>query len=862
MFSSPPHPRRRFWREPQAARPSSACAAPRATRPAPALWALWLALALAACGNDPASSSAADTAAGDALQAQDALSSDITSSDATGGDAAGDATGQPDSGPAVADKPLASVDPPAWVTPTGWTAAVHYAGTADAIGAAIADGSFVPPKAGTKAYGKVWLDATPKSGVMGPFGNGNATVWLIGNVNVPKDTAAIARLDRVSSIRVGAWRAPGDIYGHGKARVPLRLKKGDNLLIVRGRGGQKIRVTLETSDAELHLNPLDWTRPELRVGHKDPSWLGVPLLELTGAAQSGVRCRVMESPHWKGTEVALPGVAPLGLTHASFRLEPKAAWTQQQADDKTPIPVTLRVESLDSDKAYEHQVTLSVVPADAKFRQTFRSPVDRSVQFYGVVPPSDFDPSKTYAVALSLHGAGVEAKGQANSYSPKDWMYVVAATNRRRFGFDWEEWGHLNGLATLADATERFGLDPLRTYVTGHSMGGHGTWQFGIHHADLFAVVGPSAGWDSFYTYGGSKKPTGPFLRPRASSDTSKYISNLGNRAVYVIHGTADNNVPWSEGQAMRNKAAQVTPEVQHHWEQGAGHWWNGDKSKGADCVDWPPLFALMKTKTLDPVELSFSYTTPGPWHADRYSYARVRSAASPLQDCKLVSAFDGATLVLDTTNVRTLEIDVKALKSKGLSKITIDGKVHDLSQHKDDAPLVLGPTTGKRPGVHGPFNQVMHTPWCWVWPDDKPAYGAYASYLSSTWAIIGNGQGCAVPASRLTAKIEADYNLVHLGRTPEEAGAPAFARWDKGGAQLGDKVFSGAAMQLIWDTGTRLHAAIVAPEGQESLLWMVIPFSSRSGMPDFLVWKGSGLVAAGSFDADWKLDPALAAGL
>ena len=78
----------------------------------------------------------------------------------------------------------------------------------------------------------------------------------------------------------------------------------------------------------------------------------------------------------------------------------------------------------------------------------------------------------------------------------------------------------------------------------------------------------------------------------------------------------------------------------------------------------------------------------------------------------------------------------------------------------------------------------------------------------------------------------------------------------------MGGKSFAGAAMQLIWDAGDRLGAAIVAPPGKRHLLYSVVPFSSRSGMPDFLVWRESGLTAAGNFDATWQFDGAFAVGM
>ena len=32
------------------------------------------------------------------------------------------------------------------------------------------------------------------------------------------------------------------------------------------------------------------------------------------------------------------------------------------------------------------------------------------------------------------------------------------------------------------------------------------------------------------------------------------------------------------------------------------------DESAGVDCVDWPPMFAFMQDRRLDPVELDFEF--------------------------------------------------------------------------------------------------------------------------------------------------------------------------------------------------------------------------------------------------------------
>ena len=125
-------------------------------------------------------------------------------------------------------------------------------------------------------------------------------------------------------------------------------------------------------------------------------------------------------------------------------------------------------------------------------------------------------------------------------------------------------------------------------------MGGHGTWHVGASTPGRFAVLGPSAGWESFYSYGGSPRPQGPFARSRAHSDTLNYLSNIADRGVYIVHGDADDNVPIREGRNMFMAASQHTNDIEMHEEPGAGHWWNGDAGPGVDCVDWPPMFQFM----------------------------------------------------------------------------------------------------------------------------------------------------------------------------------------------------------------------------------------------------------------------------
>src|SRR5262249_43146969 len=133
-------------------------------------------------------------------------------------------------------------------------------------------------------------------------------------------------------------------------------------------------------------------------------------------------------------------------------------------------------------------VDLGVRKAADTRKVTFRSDIDGSVQYYSLVPAKPTEDRAKPGLALTLHGAAVEATGQGGCYGPKRGRQGGAAPTRRPYGFDWEDWGRLDALEVLNLAQKDLGTDPRRTYLTGHSMGGHGTWHVGVTYPDRFAA--------------------------------------------------------------------------------------------------------------------------------------------------------------------------------------------------------------------------------------------------------------------------------------------------------------------------------------------------------------------------------------
>jgi hypothetical protein len=815
---------------------------------------LGLVTLFAACSTGSTHSSTLSTSdTADASQTDTADTPDTSAADvdATAPDAA--ATVQAWSPP-----PLAPPDEGTMVALGQYAVAAVLDPAQDQVDDALFADAFAMPQIGVKSYGLSWAaKVADKDGQVQFSGNPNTYAYAAVEVPVPKAMGIVVRADRAFDVMSGGWRQPGDIYGHGNQRVPLRGGPGNVVVVARGRGGQKLKFAATTTSHEAVFNVGDRTFADLRAGQGEESWLGVPVLVIGPGYARDVVASVVESDKFTATQVVLPALAGGAVTQVPFRVQPKSA--PKQKDEVWTAE--LRIASPSWQWSYSAKVEWKVLAPDVDYRQSFRSPDDGSVQFYGVSPPKDYDPKKSYALDLSLHGAGVDAYGQAGAYGARDWIWVACATNRRPFGFDWEEWGRLNAIFTLDDAQKRLQTDPTRTYLSGHSMGGHGTWHVGLHHAGRFATVGPSAGWNSFYTYGGAKEPTGVIGRARAHSKTTNFIGNLALRGAYVIHGTADDNVPWSEGKAMLAEAEKVTKDALHHWEEGAGHWWDNDTQKdGADCVDWDPMFAWMQTHTLDRTELAFNFRSAGPHYSASYSFATILSSATPMQDCTVKSEpKDAKTVKVTTGNVRTLEIDGAALRKKGVDKAEIDGQSHDVP----DGPLLVGAQTGKRRGVTGPYNQVMHRPWLYVYPDGDAAYMAYAAYLVSDWNIIGNGHAGALPLSAVQGPHVVGYNLIWLGVPKDkiaQTGMDIPFSWDAGGIGFKGTTWKDSALLTVFDNGERLNAVLAAAKGKESLLYGLVPFSSRSGLPDYVVLTPEG-GKIGFYDSEWKWDSSLAQG-
>jgi len=124
----------------------------------------------------------------------------------------------------------------------------------------------------------------------------------------------------------------------------------------------------------------------------------------------------------------------------------------------------------------------------------FVSEVDRTLQFYSLTLPYDWQPDRAYFLTMYLHGYGtpypVEGLKLAFDCRQQDTLFTWDAIDPDAVpalhqGFLLAPWGrgnayYLHGAAqdllqALWEVEQRFAIDTDRRYLSGFSMGGHGS---------------------------------------------------------------------------------------------------------------------------------------------------------------------------------------------------------------------------------------------------------------------------------------------------------------------------------------------------------------------------------------------------
>jgi pimeloyl-ACP methyl ester carboxylesterase len=767
----------------------------------------------------------------------------------------------------------------------------------DPVNAQMASGTWQRPKAGDKiavANGKslTWskLSVGKDGNYESPALTGGRALFLI-----PSDEDRVMVLEASGHTMSWVNGEPriGDPYSHGYVRVPVALKKGTNeFLFTVGRG--ELRAKLTTPSSTLFFNPADATVPDLIAGQKYEGWVALPVINATPTWQSGI---VVETtlPGAQSQRTNLPALPPLSVSKVPFQIVGPSSAKGETIVAQLELQQPNGTVNRSLNKA---EIRLRVLKPEQTHKCTFRSRIDGSVQYYAVVPASpgkEMPTKQTPGLTLTLHGAGVEGLGQAACFTPKPWTHVVAATNRRQYGFDWEDWGRLDALEVLDEAMHALKPDPLRVWLTGHSMGGHGTWHLGVTYPDKFAGIGPSAGWISMMSYAGASRPehadamANLFARAASPSDTLALVKNLAALGVYILHGDQDDNVPVEQAREMRKVLGGFHTDWAYHERTGAGHWW------GNLCVDWPQMFEFFSERSLpregDVKQIDFTTASPEVSAQCHWAVIEQQQKAFKPSSIQMTHEPDKRAFAGKTENVACLAINVRHLKPGTPVRVKLDGqKLGDAPWPNDGEKIWLYRTgdkwqvgeklaiTAKSPTRGGPFRDVFRNHVLLV-------IGTHGSPAENDWALQkarfdaesfwyrGNGFLEIVTDTSFDAAKEHDRNVVLYGNADTNAAWAALlgdspVQVKSGLVKLGDHETKGDDLGCIFvrpRPGSDVAAVgAVAGTGIKGMrLTDRLPyFVSGIAYPDCVllgseVWtKGlSGVKAAGFFGNDWTIE-------
>lgn len=536
------------------------------------------------------------------------------------------------------------------------------------------DRAVAPPIAGdtlTGELGRPQAWQTIEAGANGQLDGAFAAAFT--TVEWPAAEVVLAELTGAATLWVNGIPQIGDVYGDGCGGLPIALREGANQLFVTGiRGG--FRLALAPPPAELLFNPFDATVGDLVAGAPASVHVGLVVINATDRLLPRLELDFgsdrAEDPIELGTASDPAGLGPRALLKIPLELFPRVEHPLFAAPGRVEVAVRLRAGAL----AASTTITLEIKDPLALRRASYWSAVDGSVQQYAIVPPSD---GSADAVVLALHGAGVDCAGHAAAYSSKPDFWIVAPNNRRRFGFDWQDWGRRDAYDVLDHFSSSHSIDPRQRYLTGHSMGGHGTWHLAANDPATFAAIAPSAGWASFDSYGG--RPAGPLAALWQTADgasrTLTLIDNLTQVPTFVLHGSADDNVPASEAQALLEALRNSGAMPASHIEEGAGHWWDGGAAPGADCVDWPALFDHFRASRRPERIDHLTFTGNDPSTQAQCDWVRVVELLRYGEPFRIDARFDPAAAQVTVVSRNVSRLELRAPDDAAEVSWTIDGE-------------------------------------------------------------------------------------------------------------------------------------------------------------------------------------------
>ena len=753
-------------------------------------------------------------------------------------------------------------------------------------------------------YENVWWDTLMDIyGVAGILDAGYAYAEFVNNGR----KRALVIAEKVGSFYLNGKRYRGDPYGHDFVRTPVILEEGTNRVLVSlgGYGDHRFKFKLIPATTPIMLITKDATLPDIIEDKKEKLWAGIPVLNTTSKRLKDVKLSIGDGESFKKNEITISSLMPFCIKKIPIEIEVNKPIVGL---DTISIPVEVWYKH----HSFADRLRLRIRKEGESYKITFISQIDNSCQYYAVLPPEDYDPQKKYALILTLHGAGVEASGLVNCYRQKEWAFVVAPTNRRRFGFDWQDWGRLDALEVLELVKKSFPIDTNRVYLTGHSMGGHGTWHIALTHSDLFAAAAPEAGWSCFQLYVPwflqksylFAEPQQIAIRDMSLREdlTPNFLENALNLPIFIYQGGSDDNVPPVHARLFAGLLDELGYEYIYKELPGKGHWFEVDTVNHISCVDDPELMEFLKPKTRNPYPKHIIFKTTNLGQNNENYWVEIDQQESPFSESQIEAEIKIFEDVASDVSVGRKKTKIKdnriKVNTQNISQFTLFLSEHFLPfgeilllingeeisyAFKNSEKLTFSKREDKfqvgelkhlglkkSSSFYGPIKQAYFSPFVLVYGTNGDSATTeltlHQARLEATrWWRRANGFVEIIPDTEVTDEIMNDYNLILFGGADENLITAKInenlpIKVKDGEILLGEKRIKGKqiAVEFIYPNPLNPERFVFVHEGNDleglSLSDFFTTIYSGAGLPDFIIFddrvrqKGWGGVICAGF--------------
>ncbi|HEY6978973.1 MAG TPA: alpha/beta hydrolase-fold protein [Chitinophagaceae bacterium] len=702
--------------------------------------------------------------------------------------------------------------------------------------------------------------------------------------NAKKQQSALLYIQGNSGVYFNGVPHMGDPYSSGYMFIPVLLKKGLNKLYIRGANVLPVIIFPHKS---IFLNIADLTLPSI-VPDQQTGILKGAVTVINTSPKTAEDFRIKTNCNGKERTIAIASVPAMATRKVIFDFDASAVTEK----GKTDVTLSLLHENKTVDTT---TIQVDVVDASTQYSSTFISQIDGSLQYYAVTPQLN-GIRENAALFLSVHGAGVEAIGQARAYKSKDWGTLVAATNRRPRGFNWEDWGRLDALEVLEIAEQKFKPDPRHIYLTGHSMGGHGTWFLGATYPDKWAAIAPCSGYASLKDYGSAdgripdssrQRVEQLLLRADNQSDVPELAFNYKPLGIYILHGDSDRTVPVRYARQMRAILGEFHPDFNYYEYPGGEHWF------GNQSVDWPHIFTYFKWHSIAPDSAinNIDFTTASPGISSTYRWVTIIQQQHPLAYSRITLKRDrnAKNISGKTENILLLQLTLNEFDKNTEISIQLDSlnSIHYTTISNNDSIYLIKndnvwsitqkpDANDKNPSRYGTFKEAFNHNMVFVVgtngsKEENETNLNKAVYDAESWYYRGNGAIDIITDKQYSAEKYKGRNVIIYGNANNNSA------WNILLKDCPIQVYTGkiTADSLGWN-GDDLAAYFVWPQNDPTLLTGVVAatgvkgmkaayanqyFAGGSGFPDFMIFSinmlkdGSNEVKmAGFFNNQWKL--------